>query len=362
MPGKVGRPRKKATKKTTSAGTTETKTSGRKTNAPREWVCTCCGTKYADHEKNFFVSYSPLYAENERRLPICKSCIRKQYENYVEILGDEREAVKRVCMKLDLYYSDDIFNSIKTTSVDTSRMLVYMRNLSLVQNKDKTYDDTIKEQTKMIINTINDIEEVNESSTNIYQVTEDDLVRWGPGFLPEDYFWMNEAYDKLKATNIIDTAMKETLIKDYCKHTLFENKAINQGKIDQYLKFSDAAQKTLDRANLTPKLEDANDKAGEKPMGVMIQMFEKERPIPKPNPEWKDVDGIVRFITIYFIGHLCKMLGLKNNYAYLYEEEMNKYRANLPYVDEDEDDTVFDALLSGKIKFAENTPEGRGDV
>ena len=44
-------------------------------------------------------------------------------------------------------------------------------------------------------------------------------------------------------------------------------------------------------------------------------MFENEDPIPEVNPEWKDVDGIVKLFNIYFLGHLSKMLGIKNRYS-----------------------------------------------
>lgn len=329
----------------------------------REWICACCGTAYKDHEKNYYISYSTIYAANEGRLPICKTCVRYLFDHYLEEFnGDELKALKRVCMMLDIYYSEDIVKSLGRVSADNPLIAVYMRSLNLKQNKDKTYDLTLQDEVRPVVNDFSDISTFNESSENQYEITEEDITRWGLGFEPQDYFWMNEAYDKMRATNVIDTTTRESLVRDYCKHELLANKAIKEGRADQYLKFSDAAQKTLDRANLTPKLEDASDKAGEKPMGVMIKMFEKERPIPEPNPEWKDVDGIVHFITVYFIGHLCKMMGFKNRWYYLYEEEMEKYRATVPELQDTDDEDIFDSLLSGETKFMDNTPEGRGDV
>ena len=128
------------------------------------------------------------------------------------------------------------------------------------------------------------------------------------------------------------------------------NKAMLDGKYDVYQKLVDTFQRTLDRANLSPKIEAANDKAAEKPMGVMIKMFEEEEPIPD---NWKDSNPLIKMITIYFIGHLCKMLGIKNRYSGLYEEEMAKYRVEVPELSEADDEDIFDYIM--------NHAEGAGD-
>ena len=72
---------------------------------------------------------------------------------------------------------------------------------------------------------------------------------------------------------------------------------------------------TFQKTELLMAYAQGNDKAAEKPLGVMIQMFENERPIQKCRPEWEDVDNIVKYITIYFLGHLCKMLKIFINYV-----------------------------------------------
>ena len=45
---------------------------------------------------------------------------------------------------------------------------------------------------------------------------------------------------------------------------------------------------------------------------------------------FKDVDGIKRFVDVYFKGHLAKAFGLKNGYSNLYDEEIDKYRVEKP--------------------------------
>lgn len=147
-------------------------------------------------------------------------------------------------------------------------------------------------------------------------------------------------------------------MRDICVLRLQQNKAILDNKVDIYTKLTDTLQRTLDRAQLTPKIEAANDKASEKPLGVMIKMFEEHDPIPEPLEEWKDPDHIIHFTSIYVLGHLMKMLGIKNPHADLYEREMAKYRVDMPDLEDADDEEVFESLLS----HISDKLDGDGDV
>ena len=81
------------------------------------------------------------------------------------------------------------------------------------------------------------------------------------------------------------------------------------------------------------------------PFGVWIRRWENQRPIPEPDPELKDVDGIIRYISIWFLGHLCKMLGIKNTYCKLYEDELAKMKVERPEYEDDDDETLFNNIF-----------------
>ena len=100
--------------------------------------------------------------------------------------------------------------------------------------------------------------------------------------------------------------------------------------------------------NITQNKTKDNTLAEQNTFGTLIRKWENERPIPEPDEEWKDVDGIVRYITVYFLGHLCKMMGIKNSYSRLYEEEMAKYKVEKPEY-EDDDEALFDAVFGGGL-------------
>lgn len=324
----------------------------------KEYICTCCGKVYLDQKRNFPASQSPLNAGNGYRLQVCRNCVDALFKHYTEVLGSEEAAIRRLCMKFDIYYNEELVSMSRKISLDRSRIMTYVSRANLIAYKGKTFDTTLDEEARKTIDSLDDLNEHNdsvdeESDTPFYVITQEDISNWGYGHEADEYQWLNDKYDEIKSTSVIDTITREELVRDYCTQKLSANKAMAIGKVDLYNKLLEGAQKTLDRANLTPKLEDASDKAGEKPIGVMIQLFEKERPIPKPRPEWTDVDGIVHLLTVYFIGHLLKMLGIKNRYSQMYEEEMAKYRAEIPdFNDETDDEDIFE-YLSKNSKFTE---------
>ena len=322
------------------------------------YTCVCCGKQWtgaSSLKQQFPVSQSPYFAGNQGHLPFCRSCCDKMVADWTEEYGgDEDKAIRRFCEITDMYWSPSLAKASRKISADRSRISAYISRSHLRAYMNKTYDDTLREEAGTAINSMEDLHANNSKLADIENnepavpaVTKDDVNRWGYGFKPEEYVWLNAKYDEMRSTSVIDTTTREELVRDFCIQKLLQNNALRDGNIELYNKLSATSQKTLDNANLTPKVSDAADKAGEKPMGVMIQMFEKEDPIGETRPEWRDVDGIIKFITVYFIGHLCAMLHIKNRYAKLYEEEMDKYRAKVPEYADQDDEEIFAHLING---------------
>ena len=57
----------------------------------------------------------------------------------------------------------------------------------------------------------------------------------------------------------------------------------------------------------------------------MLWEDEYQKPIPDPEPDQKDVEGIGHAINVWFKGHLCRMFGFDNGYSKEYDDEMRKY-------------------------------------
>ena len=265
-----------------------------------------------------------------------------------------------MCAQWDVYYCDEIGDLLEGRDHRIKRFTQYI-TLKTTGSDHKTWDDyLIESDAEKILN--GDLDE--DSADNLDRprsVSAQNLNKWGVEMSEDDYKFLNAQYSEWDAKCVIDSRSREVLVRDLCMLRLQQNKAMASDNLDLYQKLTDVFQKTLDRASLSPKQEDAQIKSTEKPLGVLIQQFENERPVPEPDPEWGDVDGIMKIILVFFIGHLCKMLGIKNRYAQMYEDEMDKYRPhNVDGEDLDSED-IFDQLLESGFSANGVTLTG-GDV
>lgn len=308
------------------------------------YKCCTCGKKYTKQSGNFSYSQSPLFKGNNSFLPICNNCLENLVEQYTELLGSQNEAIKRVCLHWDMYFSESTLNSTKKIDANRSRIKNYVKNCNLFQNAGKTYDTYLKEINSERIDTINDLEDIKQQDKD-YRVTQKTVKFFGLGYAPEQYRFLQDQYDDWTHRHECRTKSQEEVFKNLCIAQL--NIQIAQqtgGKVKDAM---DSFQNLLGTANLKPCQTNENALADQNTFGTLIKKWENEKPISEPDPEWKDVDGIARYIHIYFLGHLCKMMGIKNSYSRMYDEEMEKYRVEKPEYEGD-DEALFDAVFNLK--------------
>lgn len=317
-----GRPRKTDSRPNAS---TDTRTS---------YYCTRCGREYKTQRGNFPYNQSTLFDGNNHYSHICSSCIDELFEHYTKTLGSELAALRRICAKLDWYFSPTVFDMTDKTSMEASRCAMYASKLALKQNKGKTFDTTLDE----------------EQLDGVAEVTSEipDKIRkfFGDGYSDAEYRFLDEQYKDWRARYECQTKAQEELFKNlsFMQLNIFRAQREGGKKTPEAMK---AFNELLSSAAIKPSQRNDNTLAEQNTFGTLIRKWEETRPIPEPDPEWEDVDGIVRYITIYFIGHLCKMLGLRNKYASMYEREMAKYRVERPEEDEeDEDDASFEKTFA----------------
>lgn len=309
------------------------------------YVCQTCGKPYTRRTGNFSPSNSPIYAGTDGYLNTCKHCVDNLFVQYTEFFGgNEERAIERICQLFDYYFNESALAASKKISKNRSRISVYISKIQINPHIGKTYSDTLLETKPDSIDSMEDTMEYGDIDSAQLKKA---VSVWGFGFQKEEYSILNDMFDDWKSRVVIDGKTRETLVRELCIIKLQMNLALRDNSVDLYTKLMKTYQDTMKSANLQPLQEDANDKNGEKPIGVMIKMFENERPIQKCRPEWEDVDGIVKYITIYFLGHLCKMLKINNRYSSLYEEEMAKYRVEVPELQEADDEDVFSYIIGG---------------
>lgn len=303
-------------------------------------LCSCCGKEYEQQPGNFFYSDSPIYAGNKGFFRICKECTEKLYSRYVQQFGNSYKAMERMCQIFDIYYDVVAFEKVLEKNTENI-MAAYIKKMQLFQYKGKTYSDTILETAPKSIDTIKDVQKQDDSSA-----TKKAVGAWGYGFSPEEYNTLNDMYDDWRARVVINRT-KEALVRELCIIKLQMNAAIRGNDIDGYIKLMKTYIDTLKSANLAPIQEDASTKEGEKPIGVMIKNLEDYKPVCECPPEYRDVDGIIKYIQVYFIGHLSAMLKFKNKYAEMYRVEMEKYRIENPFLQGKNDEEVFTSMFIG---------------
>lgn len=319
-----------------------------------EFYCCCCGKKYVKQQGNFSYSQSPLFKGNNSYLPICNNCIENLVEQYTELLGSQDEAIKRVCMRWDIYVSDSLLQSSRKTGAENSRMKNYIRQCNMVQNVGRTHDTYLRELQEKEIDTIQDLDDLKKKDTDV-KIREKVVKFWGLGYTSEEYKYLQDQYDDWTARHECKSKAQESLFQNICLSQLAIRKAqTNGGKVKEAM---DAFQSLLGSANLKPVQTNDNALADNMTMGCLLKKYEETDPIPECAPEFKDVDNIGKYISVFFLGHLCKMMNIKNKFARMYEEEMAKYTVQKPEYEGDEEAT-FDAVFGGGLNGKNDEEDG----
>ena len=316
---------------------------------PDEYYCCRCERHFKKQRGNFPASQSALFIANNKYLPICNHCIDELFEHYREVLGDEEQAIERMCLKFDIYYNPEIYKMVSKASTTASRIRSYISKTNLKKYVGKTYDDTLDER-NLFFNRVapEDIEgDSNTDSEEMDSISKKTVEFWGYGFTPDMYRDLSRRYAVWTKDKIDIDVGEEAILKQICMLEATINRDLAAGKsVD---KQQNTLNNLLGSANLKPvqKKEEENSETSvdNLPFGMGIKMCEKTRPIPKPDPDFEDVDGIIKYISVWFLGHLCKMLRIKNTYSRLYEEEIAKYRVDPPEADEEDEESIFNNIF-----------------
>lgn len=317
--------------------------------------CLKCNGEF--DSKEFYDSDSELH-ESIGKIPYCRACLDKFYQDYLKKYEDlkylnyERKAVERICMVLDIYYSDKIFDSAVNLSEkkrDATLFSLYLKQAKLYQYRNKNYDTTINEKYKESKNS--------EASMSVY--TKQDAKQnediqtavglFGGGFSDEDYLFLYEQYTDWTTRHECETKAQEEVFKRICFKQLEILKATRKGEDTKDL--DTTFQKLLETAKLQPKQNKGETTSEIQTFGTLIDKWENTRPIPEIDEDLRDVDKIGKYINIFFKGHLAKMMGIKNAFCKAYDDFMKKFSVKKPeYESEDYDsEALFDAIFGGDL-------------
>lgn len=326
-------------------------------------TCRKCGTAYGRLRGYFPASYSYLY-KGTGFLPYCKECVDGMFSAYLLECKDSRVAVRQMCRKLDLYWNSKVYEAVEKQNSTRTMMTSYISKINAVKLASKSYDDTLREEgalwlePKSYINMESVItgDQLTDGNTS---VPAEVISFWGPGYTPSMYMELEERRKYLVSKYPPNTELDigtETLIRQICILEIDINKARMEGKsVD---KLVNTLNTVLGSANLKPtqKKDDADADLEKMPLGVGIQKWEYSRPLPATPKEKRDINQVIKNITTWYLGHACKMVGIRNSYCKMYEDAMAKLRVENPDHAEEDDDTLLNSVF-GDIDEGGDTDE-----
>lgn len=306
--------------------------------------CTSCGKSYASQAVNFFQTKSPLFKNNNGRLPFCKDCAEEFYGRVLKMFdGDEMRALEYCCHTFDWYYNPDLANEVIHSGMP-KRLGVYFSKMTLPQyyKLGTRYSHTIKEMMESDL-----LEETDKPSGDaegevewrtLDQVPQSVSKFFGAGYRPNEYMFLNNQYQDWAKRYECKTKAQEELFKSLAISQLVIQRVQKSGSAKEISDAMKTFQDLLGTANLKPAQSgDSGAGDAQQPFGVWAKKYENERPVPEPLEEWKDIDGIHRELNTFFLGHFCKLLHVTNDYELQYEEEMEKYTVKPPAYEEEEE-------------------------
>lgn len=286
--------------------------------------CAKCG-EYLSPE-NFYVSDE----FKTGRFPICKDCILEMatdYDNRLEAAVDNRDKLMRVFHMLNLPYSDEAYRSFKTKmgeGVSVAQSMLAQIQI-WAKNNNKTWADSVFDKPV-----------VKAPAVEQYDVRPEIRKIFGSGFTEDDYHFLQDQYDDWRARTQVDSKSQETYVQQICLQLLDIDKDRKAGK-DTTNKIK-ALDVLMNSANLQPKQNVSNAATDALTFGQLIEKWENERPISEPSEEFKDVDGIGKYIRVWFTGWLSKALGMKANvYTTEFDKEISQFETKRAELEEDDE-------------------------
>lgn len=272
------------------------------------FYCSACGKTYKKQESNFCKSQSPLFANNNGFVHICKKCTDKHYYNLVDYFSkNEEKAMDRMCQLFDWYYSDEIFAATRKISANRSRVCAYpaKSNLPQYNSKGKTYIDTIADRANDVIHSVEELEEMKaDGQTGISKAM---FERWGQ-VSSEDMTALDEHYKMLKKHNPNCDNNQEIFIKDLCYTKLLQLKAFKDGNSNDFEKYTKLYRETFKQAGL--KTVQETDSSGEETLGVTLAVISQYTPEEyyKDKKLYKDFDGIGDYFSRFVLRPLKNLI------------------------------------------------------
>ena len=301
------------------------------------------------HGCNEFHASTNFY--NDKRFasglyPLCKKQLMDMatdYDKKEKTRTDNREKTIKVFQMLDLPFIDSVYQSALQTTQEAlgerNRSTAYQHMLTIIkslpQYKGLTFENS----------EFGDLGNPEDEQLSKRKPRREIIKLFGSGFSNEDYLYLQDQYDDWCSRTQVDSKSQQTCVTQICFQLLDIYKDRKSGKdVTNKVK---TLNTLMEAANLQPKQNVDNAASDSLTFGQLIEKWENEKPIPEPSEEFKDVDGIGKYIRVWFTGWLCKALGLKANVlTQEFDEEVSKYTVTKPEeYEEGTSNEIYDRLF-----------------
>lgn len=278
---------------------------------------------------------------------MCKRCVMQAVEQRRkkdDEPNETKESVQEMLRLMDLPYIDSFYEDCCKGAWDEAKE----RNRS---SPFSTYNTALRSLPQYRGLKWKDSEFGAEGSAEDEQLSKrkprrEIIKLFGSGFSTEDYLYLQDQYDDWCSRTQVDSKSQQTYVSQICMQLLDIYKDRKAGR--DVTKKLDALDKLMNSAKLQPKQNVDNSATDALTFGQLIEKWENEKPIPEPSEEFKDVDGIGKYIRVWFTGWLSKALGLRANvFTEEYDEEIAKYTVTKPEeYEEGTSDDIYDHLFT----------------
>lgn len=336
-------------------------------------ICSRCGMAFGKRTGYFQSSYAALH-KGIGFLPICKNCVDELFNMYLSQCKDPKLAVRQMCRKLDLYWNEKVYDAVEKKNTKRTIISSYITRINTTNYAGKSYDDTLLEEgvlynfdgSKKAAQSIAVSPDI-ETEEPI-EVSDDTRAAWGFGYTPEMYHELDKRYAYwLSQMNLADDSSLDlgsrTLLRQVCSMELDINRDRTDGKpVDKLVTVLNNLLGSLNWKPVQKKQDDMDNALMSTPLGVWLHRYENEKPLPEIDEDLKDVNKIRKYVFTW-MGHLCKMLGAKNAFSKLYEDEVARLRVEAPQFNDEDDDEAFMNDLFENTESDGNPPdEDKSDV
>lgn len=250
-------------------------------------VCARCN-KNKPLVRNYYTADENLYSDG--RFTICKSCVEdiineKGFNGFITIL----RAMNRPFIQ-DIWKGDykDYITQIS----------------SLHQYRGMTFDDSVYSNPYGIQPVDADYDEDDE-----FEITPE-MRRFWRGFDDHEIRILEDYYQELISSYECETPVQRSL---YRNMAITQYKADNATTTKEFEGLMNTLSKLMNDANVKPAQELGTVEGSISTWGEWVAKIEETEPIPEPRDEFKDVDGIRKYINEWFIDHFARIFGIKKD-------------------------------------------------